>query len=144
MEQQLTNSNRGIPRYFIPIGMCLVILPVVFMAVTKLIYDDVRAEFGDHNRDILKVIFDSCIILGLTFMTLTRSKIENEATKNARITGIIGGFMAGIVMVLLTPLFDLFEAGPLEGINSRQLVMWMLIMSLVFRYAAKRGIQKQH
>lgn len=112
------------------------------MAVTKLIYNDARAEFGDHKKEIMKVIFDSCVILGLTFITLTRSKVENEATKNARITGIVGAFIAGIVIALLTPLFALVGMAS-EELNSRQLVIWMLVMSLIFRYAAKRAVQKQ-
>lgn len=110
------------------------------MAITKLLYDDIRAEFGDRNVEIMKGMFDTCIILGLTFITLTRSKIENEAANKARITGIVGGFMTGIVMVLLTPLFDLFGEGPMESMDSRQMVIMMLIMSMIFRYSAKKKI----
>lgn len=100
---QSDNSPKGLPRHFMVIGIGLILLPLVFMAITKLMYDDVSSKFGERNIEIIEAFSGTCIILGLLMINLTRSKVETEAIKNARITGLVGGFMTGVVMVLLTP-----------------------------------------
>lgn len=141
--QQINYSRFGLPRYFIKIGITAILLPLAFMVTTKLFYDDVRAQFGNHNVEIMKAIFANCIILGLAFIAFSKSKAENEKTAFARISGYIAGFATGIVMVFISPVFDIFGTGEIEAIDSRELISFMLIMSLIFSYSAKKGIEKQ-
>lgn len=141
--QQNNYSNRGLPRYFIAIGISLIILPILLTIMANAYYHDIRTEIGNHNVEIIKAVFGNCIILGLAFIAFTRSKVENETTWRARLGGILGAFVAGVVMVILSPVFDLFGSGEIESIDSRQLISFMLIMSMVFRYSAKKSIEKQ-
>jgi hypothetical protein len=141
---QPTDYTRfGLPRYFIKIGISLIVLPIIFMAVTKILYDDIRVEFGSHNVEIMTAMFKSFVILGLSFITFSRSKVENENTFKMRMAGILGAFITGIVMVLISPIFDLFGEGPIESMDSGQLIVTMLLMSMIFRYSAKKAVQKQ-
>lgn len=136
-------SRFGLPRYFIKVGISLIVLPIIVMVVTKLLYEDIREEFGNHNVEIMAVIVKSCVILGLSFIAFSRSKAENENTFKARMAGIVGAFVAGIIMVLIAPIFDLFGQGPIESMDSGQLIATMLLMSIVFRYSARKAIEKR-
>ena len=113
------------------------------MVITKMLYDDVRAQFGNHNVEVMKAIFGNIIILGLALIAFTRSKIKNERNTFAQISGYIAGFATGIILVFISPVFDIFGSGEIEAIDSRELISFMLIMSMVFRYSAKKATEKQ-
>lgn len=133
----------GLPRYFIKIGITLIVLPIVFMVVAKLLYENITGEFGARNVEIMKTMFGNCLILGLTFISFSRSKIENESTFRNRLASFMGAFVTGITIVMLTPIFDIFGQGPINHIDSRQLITFMLIMSMLYRYSMKKEIEKQ-
>lgn len=132
-----------LPRYFIKIGIGTILLSIVLMVTVTLLYNDVRAEFGNHTTEIMKASFLNIIILGLTLITFSRYKKEDETSVRKRLTGILAAFFTGIAIVLISPLFDIFSPDTIEVIDSRQLIIIMLVMSIAFKYSAKKDIEKQ-
>jgi hypothetical protein len=123
-----TDYNKmGLPRYFIKIGIVLIIFPILFMGVTKLLLDDVKAVFG-NAIDILEILFLDFIIIGLAFIAFARNKVENELTVRKKAVSAISTFIFAIVVVVISPFISMAFGSDTETFNSEQLIMTMLFL----------------
>lgn len=132
-----------LPRYFIKIGIAILLLSIITVIALALLYTDIKSEPGNHTTEMIKAAFVNLIILGLVFIVFSRGKQEDEKSVQKRLAGILGAFVTGITIVFISPVFDIFSTEKIEVIDSRQLIIVMLIMALVFKNSNKKHIEKQ-
>jgi len=136
-------SKFGLPAYFTKIGIALIILPLLFMGITKWMYGSVTEQFGEYNVSLMTEIISGFIIIGLAFIAFSRTKLQDEATVRRRLAGMFGSFVTAIVIVIISPIFDLIVGTETDVYDGKQLVILMLILNIVYRYPFKTGAQKQ-
>jgi len=141
--QQTDYSQLGFPRYFIKIGIALIILPLLFMGVTKGMYGNVTEEFGARNVEIMKVFFNIFIIIGLAFLAFSRRKHQDESIIRIRMAGLFGSFIAGIIIVIISPLADIIFGTEIGKYESEHLIILMLALNIVFSNSTKQQVEKK-
>ena len=136
-------SKFGLPAYFTKMAIALIILPVVFMGITKWMYGSVTEQFGEYQVSVMTEIISGLIIIGLAFIAFSRTKLQDEATVRRRLAGMFGSFVTAIIIVIISPIFDLIVGTETDVYDGKQLVILMLILNIVYRYPFKTGAQKQ-
>ena len=129
----------GLPPYFKTIGLALALLPVLFLGITKLLYDDPAAHFGD-NKQLIVIIAENLMLLGLAFIAAARTKAETERLMLLRMTTAISAFAFCIIFSIWQSFNDLWFADDVTEVYSANngLTTGLIFYLVVFEVSKKR------
>ena len=91
----------GLPPYFKIIGIVLIVFTVIFLITAKLIYGDITLHFGEHNKQLVKLLATDVFIIALLLIVASREKEENDRLFKYRVSVAIAAFSTGVMMALI-------------------------------------------
>lgn len=126
---------RLLPNYFKRVGLLLVALAaLVFIYLVT-----VRPFFTQNEKELIKVILATIVILALTVIALSRDKVEDELVQSIRLRSTAVAFIFGIVHTIVYPFSSLLIEGTLEKTGSYDVVFNMLVTYLIVFAILKRA-----
>jgi uncharacterized membrane protein YvlD (DUF360 family) len=84
------------------------------------------------------VVTLDALILGLSFIAMSKDKVEDELTMFIRLRAMAAAFITGIVFVIVKPLVDLLFSTPSENITAPGGILTMLLFYIMTYYYQKR------
>lgn len=115
------------PFYFKKIGFVVLLFVIIAVILIKLMH----IEFLHTKKDLYRIISLNAIILGLSFIVLSKDKIEDEMTNLIRLKSMYAAFLWILINVILNPFLNLLFKDPIDFVNGQTLVLNMLIFYLV-------------
>ncbi|MGB0862975.1 MAG: hypothetical protein ACPG19_10830 [Saprospiraceae bacterium] len=97
-------------------------------------------ELITFEKELLKTIVTTTVLLGLLLFALTKDKIEDELTMIIRLKALAISFIYGVMMVIVEPFSNLlFDHDFSFGMETRELLLSMLLFYFIMKYLMKRG-----
>lgn len=102
-------------------------------------------KFFDGDVEVLKEVLKKTSLVFLFVVVLSREKIEDERIQNFRAQSFSFAFLAGVLYILLQPLFNWLvfaivkpEKAVFEDLGDFQVLWFMLFIYLMFFNISKR------
>jgi hypothetical protein len=125
------------PNYFKKIGIALMLLGFIPAGIISQVD---LALVKVIPKDVVKLITIDLFLLGLLFVAWAKDKVEDEMTMLMRLKAIEWTFMYAIIYVIIEPIFyKLLDTDAIENINTKGLVVMMLMVYLIQYYIQKRA-----
>ncbi len=121
-----------LPNYFKKIawGLLSVMLLIFVLSVLKVI---------DFDKDLLKQIIESGVLLSLLLLSITKDKIEDELTMKIRVGAFAGSFIFGVAFFIANHFVNLiFDGNFMADTGVFQLLLTMFFFYFGIFYVAKR------
>jgi hypothetical protein len=122
------------PVYFKAMGAFLIVAAPVPLIIRLL----TNVEHSNPDNYLLKVVTLDALILGLSFIAMSKDKVEDELTMFIRLRAMAAAFITGIVFVIVKPLVDLLFSTPSENITAPGGILTMLLFYIMTYYYQKR------
>lgn len=135
--EAINRSVLHFPKVFKKIGIILIVLSIIAAAGVKTVYPDVEQS----QKDLFKIIIYNFLILGLFFTAWSRDKFEDEMTLQVRMKAISFTFMTSVFYTIINPLVDIIMKQEATELGSRELIIFMLMLYIVFYTLQKRSIK---
>ena len=135
-QSQVINSTALLfPNYFKKIGILLILVSVAVAVAIKFLFP----ELEPAQKELYKIIFYNMLILGLFFAAWSRDKFEDEMTLQVRMKAISFTFMTAVFYVIVRPFADMVMNDAAVELGSRELMIFMLMMYILFYKLQKRA-----
>jgi len=122
-----------LPANFKKIAFGIMLLSVLFviLAISKVLTID---------REIVKTISESTILISLLLLALTKNKIEDEMTLRIRLKAFAASFIYGAVIVVVEPFLNLlFGDRFLFEKNTVELLISMFLFYFIMMFLMKKS-----
>jgi hypothetical protein len=139
---QFDRRKFGLPTYFKTVGIILIAITALFLVGTKLMYGDITREFGEHNKQLMKLLATDVFIIALLLIVGSREKEENERLFKYRASVAIAAFSTGVMMALIRPLLDFMYEDYEEVYSASEMIIFMLLFYLLVFYTSKSKVMK--
>ncbi len=94
------------------------------------------------EQSLLKFLFFTVIILGLSFITFARERIEDEMTVSIRSKAIVFSFATTVIYFsFLKPLGNFILYDRITEVNSYEIISFMLLCYLIMFYILRRRMK---
>jgi hypothetical protein len=123
-----------LPNYFRWIGLIITLLPILFLIIAR----SLNNELFQAHKETIKIFSINVFILGLLFIVLTKDKIEDEMTMLLRLRAMAFIFIVAVIYVITQPLIDWIWNDTFSILNSRHLVVIMLISYIIYFFILKK------
>lgn len=118
---------RLLPNYFKKIGLVL-----MFLTGLAFIYFVIsRPEVVRNDKDLVRLIFLSLLILSLTLIAVARDKMEDELIQMLRLQAMAFAFLYAVCHPIIAPILSLLLEGSWGQVSSHLLVLNMLVIYLL-------------
>lgn len=119
---------RLLPNNFKKVAIAIILLCVLVMTA-------VGFELLTVDKEAVKTIVRSTVLISLLILILSRDKVEDELTLRIRLKAFATSFIYGAVMVVLDPFFNLlFEGSLLNEKGATELLISMFIFYFIIRF----------
>ena len=129
---KIQNDLRLLPTKFKIIGLTIMSLSILFKALPI-------SELLTIDKELIKTISTSGILISLLLLALTRNKIEDELTLKIRLKGLAVSFIYGVGMVIIEPFMNLlFDGEFFSEKGTTELLMSMFFFYFIMVFIMKR------
>lgn len=129
-------KKTGFPNYFKKIGISLIISVFILGIGIKLS----KFDFNQETKGILKTSSLNLIIIGLSFISFAKDKIEDEMTIYLKLKSVGSAFIFGIIFVIVYPYVNLlFNVTGVNEMSTQQLIMTVLLIQITTFYGMKKA-----
>lgn len=136
MESKTIKNEFGLlPRYFMKIGVVVMILAFIPIVIVKAI----NVEMVQVDRELFRIFALNVFILGLLFVAWAKDKVEDEMTLTIRLKAMAWTFGWAVLYVIIKPIIDVLFKDPIQDLNGQQVVLSMLFVYLIMYYLQKIG-----
>lgn len=136
MESKTIKNEFGLlPRYFMKIGVVVMILVFIPIVIVKAI----NVEMVQVDRELFRIFALNVFILGLLFVAWAKDKVEDEMTLTIRLKAMAWTFGWAVLYVIIKPIIDVLFKDPIQDLNGQQVVLSMLFVYLIMYYLQKIG-----
>ena len=125
-------KSRFLPNKFKKVGAFI----ILGCFVTILILQITKPISLESDKETIKTIIKTLMIMGLAIIVWSRDKIEDEYTQLIRLKSLGYAFFSGVIYVVIYTFIDLIS-GDNNLISARYLVGWMLIIYLITYHTNK-------
>ncbi len=129
-DQLYKMMNYQLPNKFIWIGIWIFILSFISMITLK---------FFDFNKDSLRTILRSILLISLLVISIARDKEEDEMIKLMRMQSYALAFIIGVLYAVFQPVINYLVANVKNSntlnyatIGEFQVLLFMLLIQLMF------------
>lgn len=124
---------RLLPNYFKKIAFGFILLFILLAILTKY-------QILPFDKDIIKAITKTGLLISLLLLALTKDKIEDELTLRIRLRAFTFSFFVGVVNVILEPYMNLLLKGSfLSTKGTDQLIFSMIFFYFIMFFLLKRS-----
>jgi hypothetical protein len=129
--------NFRLPHYFYSIGIAVLGAAIVMMFI--------RAFALEGDQEVLKVILQRGLLIGMLLMSTAKDKDEDEMVVKLRMQSYTYAFVAGVVYALIMPFVDYGVSNAVDSggeefhdIGDFQVLLFMLMIQLLCFHTLKR------
>lgn len=125
---------RLLPVHFKKVAFGIFILSVLFIVLTI-------SKVITVDKDIVKIISKTGILVSLLLLALTKNKIEDELTSRIRLKAFASSFVFGVAYVIVEPFVSLlFKDGFLsdKGVTEVLITMFLFYFMTFYSMLKKR------
>lgn len=130
---KIQQDLRLLPVHYKKYAFGIMIFSVLFIVLTK-------SKLLPIDKDIVKEISRTGILVSLFMLAFTKNKVEDELTSKIRLKALAGAFLYGVVIVILNPFLNiLFQHSFSSDKGGAELVIGMLIFYFIIFYLSLKN-----